>query len=118
MIILQLQADLHTHTIASTHGYSTITEMATAAAQQGLKLLAITDHGPASPDAPHLWHFHNYKILPRRIAGVWLLKGVEANIVDEYGSLHCTISPASHFRGNRHWSHRDTASYVKILPWM
>lgn len=89
MIILQLQlqADLHTHTIASTHAYSTITEMAAAAAQQGLKLLAITDHGPGSPDAPHLWHFHNYKILPRMINGVWLLKGVEANIMDENGTL-------------------------------
>lgn len=87
MICLQLQADLHTHTIASTHGYSTITEMAQAASEQGLRLLAATDHGPAMPDAPHLWHFHNYKILPRRIAGVWLLKGVEANIIDENGTL-------------------------------
>lgn len=84
---LQLQADLHTHTIASTHAYSTITEMAAAAAQQGLTLLAMTDHGPGSPDAPHLWHFHNYKILPRKIKGVWLLKGVEANIMDENGAL-------------------------------
>ncbi len=89
MIFLQLnlQADLHTHTIASTHGYSTITEMAAAAAKQGMQLLAMTDHGPAMPDAPHLWHFHNYKILPRQIEGVWLLKGVEANIIDEHGTL-------------------------------
>lgn len=84
---MQIQADLHTHTIASTHGYSTITEMAKAAAQRGVRLLAMTDHGPAMPDAPHLWHFHNYKILPRRIEGVWLLKGVEANIIDEKGTL-------------------------------
>ncbi|MBR6761532.1 MAG: phosphatase [Oscillospiraceae bacterium] len=85
--MLQLQADLHTHTIASTHAYSTVTEMAQAAAETGLRLMAITDHGPASPDAPHLWHFHNYKILPRRLSGVWLLKGVEANIIDDQGTL-------------------------------
>ena len=84
---IQIRADLHTHTVASTHAYSTVTENAHAAAQAGLKLLGITDHGPGSPDAPHLWHFHNYKILPRSIGGVWLLKGVEANIMDENGTL-------------------------------
>ena len=83
----QIRADLHTHTIASTHAYSTVTEMAEAAAQTGVQLLGITDHGPGAPDAPHVWHFHNYKILPRRIRGVWLLKGVEANIMDENGRL-------------------------------
>lgn len=84
---MQLQADLHTHTIASTHAYSTVSEMAQAAAEQSLRLLALTDHGPAMPDAPHLWHFHNYKVLPRMMYGVRLLKGVEANIIDENGTL-------------------------------
>lgn len=83
----QIRADLHTHTIASTHAYSTVAEMAAAAAEAGVKLLGITDHGPASPDAPHLWHFHNYKILPRKIGEVFLLKGVEADIIDEFGML-------------------------------
>lgn len=84
---MQIGADLHTHTVASTHAYSTVNEMAAAAAETGVKLLAITDHGPGSPDAPHLWHFHNYKILPRRIHNVRMLYGVEANIMDEYGTL-------------------------------
>ena len=84
---MQIQADLHTHTVASTHAYSTVTEMAAAAAQTGVKLLGITDHGPGSPDAPHLWHFHNYKVLPRRLCGVHMLYGVEADIMDEYGNL-------------------------------
>ena len=84
---IKIRADVHTHTIASTHAYSTVAEMAAAAAETGLQLLGITDHGPAAPDSPHVWHFHNYKILPRMINGVWLLKGVEANITDEYGRL-------------------------------
>lgn len=83
----QIRADLHTHTIASTHAYSTVNEMAAAAEQTGVTLLGITDHGIGAPDAPHRWHFHNYKILPRRIGSVWLLKGVEANIMDENGTL-------------------------------
>ena len=37
-------ADLHTHTIFSKHGYSTIQENITAAQRMNLKYLAITDH--------------------------------------------------------------------------
>lgn len=84
---MQIKADLHTHTVASTHAYSTVAELAAAAAETGVELLGITDHGIGSPDAPHRWHFHNYKVLPRRIGSVWLLKGVEANIMDEDGVL-------------------------------
>ena len=45
-------ADLHTHTIASTHAYSTVTEMVQAAAAKGLYALAITDHARTMPGAP------------------------------------------------------------------
>ena len=38
-------ADLHTHTLASTHAYSSLTEMVRAAAERGLYAIAITDHG-------------------------------------------------------------------------
>ena len=37
-------ADLHTHTIASGHAYSTIKEMAIAAEEKGIRLLGITEH--------------------------------------------------------------------------
>lgn len=93
--LLQIRADVHTHTVASTHGYSTIQENAAAAKALGLKLLAITDHGPAMPDAPHVWHFHNYKVLPREIGGVKMLYGVEANIIDENGTLDMDESELS-----------------------
>lgn len=39
-------SDMHTHSIASGHGTEcTITNMARAAAEKGLRLLGITDHG-------------------------------------------------------------------------
>ena len=38
--------DLHMHTIASTHAYSTLHDYVTQAKQTGMKLFAITDHGP------------------------------------------------------------------------
>ncbi len=80
-------ADTHCHTVASTHAYSTVDENAAYAAEAGLKILALTDHGPTMPDAPHLWHFYNLTILPRKINGVVILKGAEANIIDYDGHL-------------------------------
>lgn len=39
--------DAHTHTIASGHAYSSLQEMAKAAADKGLQVLGITEHGPS-----------------------------------------------------------------------
>ncbi|MHC1695049.1 MAG: PHP domain-containing protein [Eubacteriales bacterium] len=49
-------ADMHTHTIASDHAFSTLKENITEAKQIGLFAIAATDHGPALPDSPHDWH--------------------------------------------------------------
>jgi putative hydrolase len=38
--------DLHMHTVASTHAYSTLHDYIDEAQQKGIKLFAITDHGP------------------------------------------------------------------------
>ena len=82
-----LAADLHCHTVASTHAFSTVTELAQAAAQRGLAAVGCTDHAPAMPDAPHLWHFHNLKALPDYIAGVRVLRGAEVNVLNADGRL-------------------------------
>lgn len=79
--------DLHTHTLASGHGYSTIREMAYAANKKGLKILGVTEHGPKMPGACHTFYFSNLKVIPRKMCGVELLLGVEANIMDYEGSL-------------------------------
>lgn len=84
---MQLILDTHTHTIASGHAYSTITENAREAFKKGLKLICMTDHGPKMPGGPHFFHFGNLKVLPRKIEGVEILKGVEANIIDTDGNL-------------------------------
>lgn len=84
---MQLIADLHTHTCCTTHAYQTLNEMAAAAKACGYRALAVTDHGPAMPDAPHIWHFGNWNILPRCIDGVAMLYGVEANVMDVFGGL-------------------------------
>lgn len=79
--------DLHTHSLASGHAYSTITEMAMAAADKGLTYLGIADHGPNMPGAPHYYYFGNIKVVPPQIAGVNILTGVEANIINADGEL-------------------------------
>lgn len=84
---MYIQADTHCHSIASTHAYSTVNELAAAAHDAGLKLFCMTDHSPFGEDGPHIWHFHNYKVIPRVISGVTVVKGVEANIVDAQGNI-------------------------------
>ena len=80
-------ADLHTHTIASTHAYSTVTEMVRAAAERGLYALAITDHARTMPGAPREWYFSCLQELPLHYRGVMLLGGIEANVLDFDGRL-------------------------------
>ena len=85
-----IQADMHTHTIASTHAYSTITENCLYAKEIGLKAIAMTDHAMQMPDSPHYWHFGNLRVLPRTIHGVTVLKGAEVNIYNYNGDLDMT----------------------------
>ena len=46
--------DLHTHTIASGHAYSTLQENIAAARERGLKFLGLSEHGPAAVSYTHL----------------------------------------------------------------
>ena len=82
-----IEADLHCHSFACSHAYSTVNELAAAANKNGLKLFALTDHAVAMPDAPHIWHFTNLCVLPRVISGVTVLRGVEADIMNFDGEL-------------------------------
>ncbi|MDY4611861.1 MAG: phosphatase [Sphaerochaetaceae bacterium] len=84
---MNIVADLHCHTIASTHAYNTLRDNINAAKKKGLIGLAITDHGIACPDGPHLSYFENLNSLPDWVEGIRLLKGVEANIIDFDGNL-------------------------------
>lgn len=85
-------ADLHIHTISSGHAYSTAGEIFEAARLKGLQMIALTDHGPAVPGGPHLYHFGNIRVLPAEIGDLRILKGVEANIINEQGELDMPVS--------------------------
>ena len=79
--------DLHTHTIASGHGYSTLKENIEMAQERGLKVLGLSEHAPGIPGGPHMMFFWNYKCIPRQYGDLRLLCGVEANICDLTGKL-------------------------------
>jgi len=82
--------DLHMHTVASTHAYSTLHDYIEEAQTKGIKLFAITDHGPDMADAPHYWHFMNMHVWPRLVDGVGILRGIESNIKNIQGEIDCT----------------------------
>ncbi len=82
-----IKTDLHCHSIVSDHAFSTIMENITCAASLGLEAIAITDHGPALGDAPHKFYYPAFVRLPDIVNGVRLLKGCEANILNNEGEL-------------------------------
>ena len=84
---MRVEIDTHTHTLASGHAYNTLNEMAQAAADKGLKGLAITEHAPEMPGTCHLFYFQNLRIVPRKKYGIQLLLGSEVNILDAQGTV-------------------------------
>lgn len=85
--IMKFLMDLHTHTIASVHAYSTVTENAIEAKKKGLEILGCSDHGYGMPHTTQPSYWMNLKILPDFLEGVRLLKGVEANIYNHKGDI-------------------------------
>ena len=80
--------DIHTHTIASGHGScATITDMAKAAGNNGLAMLGISDHGPATLGGGRTSYFRSLSHAQRKRLGVDMLYGVEANIINKDGKL-------------------------------
>lgn len=79
--------DVHTHTIASGHAYSTLVEMVSEAQNRGLKIFGITEHTPALPGACHSIYFRNLHVVPRQWGEMRLLLGAELNIINSKGDI-------------------------------
>lgn len=79
--------DIHTHTVASGHAFSTLQEMAKSASEKGLQLLGITEHGPNIPGTCDPIYFRNIWAIPRNMYGVELMLGAELNILDYKGTV-------------------------------
>jgi DNA polymerase (family 10) len=94
--LADIRGDLHCHT-KLTDGENTIREMAEAALQRGYEYLAITDHSKAVSVARGLneanlkKHAQAIRKLNGSINGLWLLAGVEVDILKD-GTLDLDVS--------------------------
>ena len=84
---MKMIADTHAHTLMSGHAYSTIREMAAAAAEKELQALALTEHAPEIPGTCGLYYFQNMDVIPREMRGVRMMFGAEVNIMDPDGTI-------------------------------
>ncbi len=84
---MKIELDVHTHTVASGHAFSSLQEMARTAADKGLKMLGITEHAPGIPGTCNPIYFRNLHVVPRQMYGIELLLGAEVNILDGEGNL-------------------------------
>ena len=79
--------DLHTHTVASGHAFSTWNENVRSAKAHGLLAVGISEHAPMMPGSCHEFHFSNSKVLPKYYEDMRIYNGVEANIMDYKGTI-------------------------------
>ena len=79
--------DVHTHTIASGHAYSSLQEMTMTAKEKGLEILGITEHGPHIPGTCDPIYFRNLHCVPRQLYGIKLMLGAELNILNTHGDI-------------------------------
>ena len=88
---MQIAIDVHTHSVASGHAYSTVDDLARGAREAGLAGFVLTDHGPAMPGTTQAYHFGNLGVIPNPLDGVRFYKGIEANIMDYKGAIDLDI---------------------------
>ena len=74
-------ADLHMHSILSGHAFGTIRELAAVAAERGMKVIGVTEHGPGIPGTCDPIYFRNICDAPRELYGVEMLYGSEVNVL-------------------------------------
>jgi putative hydrolase len=84
---MKIVADLHIHTVASTHAFSTVHDIAAEAHRQELQMIGITDHGPGCPGGAHQYHFGNLYRIPREWDGLQVRRGIEDDSIDADGTL-------------------------------
>ncbi len=81
--------DLHMHTVASTHAYSTLSDYIAQAKQRALNFCyhrSWPGYGRCAASLAPI----NMRIWPRVVDGVGILRGIEANIKNVDGEIDCS----------------------------
>jgi putative hydrolase len=79
-----LKVDFHVHTLYSHCGIHTHLELLAEAARIGIKIMAITDHGPAIGGRVNSVFYDRFN---NPYSQVKLLKGIESNLADADGGI-------------------------------
>ena len=83
-----LKIDLHIHTIVSGHAHNTILEYINQAKKLKMKVIGISEHGPKDTETlVGEIYFSVLGRIPKKVEGIRILKGVEANIINSKGEL-------------------------------
>lgn len=83
-----LKIDLHLHTVASGHAQSTILEYVQQAKKLKMDVIGISDHGPNCAETLTTEvYFRTLDRIPNFVDGVRVLKGIEANVINENGDI-------------------------------
>lgn len=83
--------DLHTHSINSGHAFHTIDELIKTAKKRNIQYLGITEHGSSMAGTSHLGYFEMLPEFPKRVNGVNVYMGVEANILNTDGLIDIPV---------------------------
>ncbi len=84
---MMLKVDLHIHTVKSIDGFNTFYEIVSEAKRKKMKIIGITDHGPADQNKTHKYYFAQFRRFPEQLNGIKTLFGAELNILNERGDL-------------------------------
>lgn len=84
---INLENDLHIHTVASGHAFATLNEIVTYAESKRMKTVGISDHGPSMLGAPVESYFSMKNDVNLCSKKTRILFGCEANILSDAGSL-------------------------------
>lgn len=115
--------DLHSHSVLSTHAYSSLTENIEYAASIGLEVYGISEHQPDEDGVgAHRFAFSNaHKIAPKQIGNTKILCGIELNILengfDLYGIKvdelsYCIASMHTYVYSVNHTKEENTKAYI------
>lgn len=118
--------DLHTHSISSGHGSTdTLNDLARTAADRGLSVLGISDHGPATTGSADASYFRSLTLAGKERFGVRIMYGVELNILNLQGDVDLEDSLLErldyaiisiHPPIFKPWEHKDlTDAYLRAM---
>lgn len=82
-----LKLDIHNHTIASGHAFSTLGEIVSIAKKKEMKIIGISDHGPGMIGAPIESYFSMKQDVNNFSDDIIVLFGCEANILNTKGEI-------------------------------